>query len=183
MGNTHAGLLPFSPDEQSRMQDETKLSQDEMMNLFRKFRKMDLHKSGEITFEEFRRIPELASNPLVGRLFAVMDTDGNGIIDFDEFLNGISVFTPARSDEDRLRFLFSIYDVDRDGLISNGELFSVLKIMTGASLPDRSLQQLVDRTIRDYNRSGAPDGITFDDFRTMLTEKGAAFEQTLKVEL
>jgi len=37
--------------------------------------------------------------------------------------------------------------------------------MTGSSLPDRSLQQLVDRAIRDFNKSERGDCINYEDFR------------------
>ena len=53
--------------------------------------------------------------------------------------------------------------MDNDGFISNGELFKVLKMMVGSNLKDPELQQLVDRTIVQYDKDY--DGmISFKEF-------------------
>jgi serine/threonine-protein phosphatase 2B regulatory subunit len=51
--------------------------------LSKRFRKLDLDHSGAINGEELQTaIPELADNPLVSRVIAIFDSDGNGEIDF-----------------------------------------------------------------------------------------------------
>ena len=58
---------------------------------------------------------------------------------------------------------FQIYDIDQDGYISNGELFQVLKMMVGNNLKEVQLQQIVDKTILQFDKDG--DGrISFDEF-------------------
>ncbi|CAH6790387.1 calcineurin subunit B type 2 [Phodopus roborovskii] len=137
--------------------------QDEIRRLCRSFKKMDLDKSGSLSIEEFMSLPELQQNPLVSRVIDIFDTDGNGEVDFHEFIRGTSQFSVKGDEDQKLRFAFRIYDMDKDGYISNGELFQVLKMMVGNNLKDWQLQQLVDKTILVLDKDG--DGrISFQEF-------------------
>lgn len=55
---------------------------DEIRRLGKRFRKLDLDKSGALSVEEFMSLPELQQNPLVQRVIDIFDTDGNGEVDF-----------------------------------------------------------------------------------------------------
>lgn len=58
---------------------------------------------------------------------------------------------------------FKIYDINQDGYISNGELFTVLKMMVGNNLKEVQLQQIVDKTIIQFDTDG--DGkISYEEF-------------------
>ncbi|TYZ60306.1 hypothetical protein PybrP1_010825 [[Pythium] brassicae (nom. inval.)] len=69
---------------------------------------------------------------LVDRLFALFDTDRNGVVDFNELASGLSVLCGG-SEADKVHAAFSLYDVNRDGYISLGEmrlyLTSVFKVL------------------------------------------------------
>lgn len=75
--------------------------------------------------DEFMSLPELQQNPLVQRVIDIFDADGNGEVDFKEFIQGVSQFSVKGDKLSKLRFAFRIYDMDNDGFISNGELFQV----------------------------------------------------------
>jgi len=147
---------------------ETQFSEDELRRLGKRFNKLDIDKSGTISTEEFMSLPELQQNPLVKRVIDLFDTDGNGEIDFKEFVHGLSQFSVKGADkESKLRFAFRVYDIDQDGFISNGELFQVLKMMVGTNLKDTQLQQIVDKTIIIADKDG--DGkISFEEFCAMV---------------
>lgn len=83
---------------------------------------------------------ELAQNPLVKRVIAVLDKNKDGNISFLEFVQGLNSLSAGASQEEKLRFAFQIYDINGDGYISNGELFTVLKMMVGNNLNDVQLQ-------------------------------------------
>ncbi|KAG0720284.1 Calcineurin subunit B type 1 [Chionoecetes opilio] len=112
-------------------------------------------------------LPELQQNPLVQRVIDIFDADGNGEVDFKEFIQGMSQFSVKGDKESKMRFAFRIYDMDNDGYISNGELFQVLKMMVGNNLKDTQLQQIVDKTVlfADKDEDGK---ISFDEFCSVV---------------
>nr|ABV60402.1 calcineurin subunit B [Artemia franciscana] len=136
---------------------------DEIRRLGKRFRKLDLDNSGSLSVDEFMTLPELQQNPLVQRVIDIFDSDGNGEVDFKEFIQGVSQFSVKGDKESKLRFAFRIYDMDNDGFISNGELFQVLKMMVGNNLKDAQLQQIVDKTIlfADKDEDGK---VSFEEF-------------------
>ena len=101
------------------------------------------------------------------RVIEIFDQDGNGEVDFKEFIEGVSQFSVKGDKDSKLKckiipknqFLvytinyvmwykrvvnnvlvaFKIYDMDKDGFISNGELFQVLKMMVGNNLKGMEL--------------------------------------------
>eukprot|EP00752_Nemacystus_decipiens_P012818 g11352.t1 len=62
------------------------------------------------------------------RMFDLFDKDGNGTVDYKEFLEGMSSF--KRSGDKALRFCFDIYDKDGVGCINLEQLKSVLSCVT-----------------------------------------------------
>jgi serine/threonine-protein phosphatase 2B regulatory subunit len=160
MGNQSSRLL-------DDLVNSTHFSHEEIERIRRRFLKLDQNRSGGIDRQEFLSIPQIASNPLAHRLFAVVDKDGGGEVDFQEFIEALSTFSSKGDKESKLKFAFQIYDIDRDGYISNGELFLVLKMMVGNNLRDGQLQQIVDKTLMeaDKDRDGK---ISFEEFRDMV---------------
>ncbi|XP_065833517.1 calcineurin subunit B type 2-like [Oscarella lobularis] len=148
----------------------TKFETDEIRRLAKRFKKMDLDKNGSLCVEEFMALPELQQNPLVQRVIDVFDQDGNGEIDFKEFLEGMSQLSLQGDQETKLKFAFRIYDMDNDGFISNGELFQVLKMMVGTNLKESQLQQIVDKTIlfADQDKDGK---ISYEEFRAVVNHE------------
>eukprot|EP00753_Platysulcus_tardus_P022114 PLAT9302.1.p1 GENE.PLAT9302.1~~PLAT9302.1.p1 ORF type:complete len:176 (+),score=83.88 PLAT9302.1:131-658(+) len=144
-----------------------KFSEKDLHKLYEGFRKVDADGSGGISEEELLNLPKLRINPLVRRLLAVMDTNRDHQISFDEFVSTLSVFTTGTKEE-KLAFAFTIYDVDEDGYISNADLFTSLKTMVGAHLTDVQLQQLVDRTMvgADSDKDGL---ISLEEFSAMVS--------------
>ncbi|CAK9294364.1 unnamed protein product [Gordionus sp. m RMFG-2023] len=140
---------------------------EEIKRLGKRFKKLDLDNSGSLSVDEFMSLPELQQNPLVQRVIEIFDTDGNGEVDFKEFIEGISQFSVKSDKESKLQFAFKIYDIDKDGFISNAELFSVLKMMVGNNLKDAQLQQIVDKTI--INADTDMDGkISYKEFCSVV---------------
>lgn len=144
---------------------------EEIRQLVRRFRKLDLDGNGSLSVEEFMSLPELQQNPLVKRVIDIFDSDGNGEVDFREFIEGISQFSTRGNKETKLRFAFKVYDVDKDGYISSTDLFQVLKMMVGNNLNDEQLQQIVDRTILFHDKDD--DGkIDFEEFSKIVENMG-----------
>ena len=156
-------------------------SERELQKLYKNFSKIDRDKSGTLEPAEFFEIPELANNPLVKRVIAVLDRNNDGNISFLEFVQGLNSLSAGASPEEKLRFAFQIYDINNDGFISNGELFEVLKMMVGNNLNEVQLQQLVDRTIVKADKDF--DGkISFDEFRDMVKDLDVVDKLTISYQ-
>ena len=69
------------------------------------------------------------NNALLHRLFELFDTDGDGAIDFREFITGLGSMQ-ADAGEGRIKMCFKTYDVDDSGYISKDELFEMLASVT-----------------------------------------------------
>lgn len=140
--------------------------------------KLDKDNSGTIERDEFTSIPAISTNPLASRLIDIFDIDGNGDVDFQEFITGLSAFSSKGGQEDKLRMAFRVYDIDRDGYVSNGELFIVLKMMVGGNLGEKELQQIVDKTIMEADEDG--DGkISFEEFKKLVENTDVSKKMTL----
>ena len=61
-------------------------TEDELQKLYKNFSKLDKDNNGTLEPEEFFDIPELANNPLVKRVIAVLDKNKDGSISFLEFV-------------------------------------------------------------------------------------------------
>ena len=156
-------------------------SERELQKLYKNFSKIDRDKSGTLEPSEFFEIPELANNPLVRRVIAVLDRNNDGNISFLEFVQGLNSLSAGASPEEKLRFAFQIYDINNDGFISNGELFEVLKMMVGNNLNDTQLQQLVDRTIVKADKDF--DGkISFSEFSDMVKDLDVVDKLTISYQ-
>ena len=88
------------------------------------------------SLKDFFSTVELAQNPLVKRVIAVLDKNKDGNVSFLEFVQGLNSLSSHATEEEKLRFAFKIYDINDDGYISNGELYDVLKMMIGSNLND-----------------------------------------------
>lgn len=153
--------------------------------LYHHFIKFDRNGDGTIDYQELTESGAIAANPLVKRIFAIMDKDRSGSIDFDEFVQVMAIFTSNGHLNKKLRcnldfetnsfvVAFDIYDIDCDGFISNGELFGCLKLMSGDHLSDPQLQNIVDKTIRDADTDG--DGkLSYDEFVKFVEKTDGGF--------
>mmetsp|Transcript_17541 Transcript_17541/g.34237 ORF Transcript_17541/g.34237 Transcript_17541/m.34237 type:complete len:755 (+) Transcript_17541:30-2294(+) len=65
------------------------------------------------------------------RLFAVFDTKKNGVIDYEEFIEGIVTYGRG-STEDKLKMLFNMYDLTGDNAVSPVELSTMLHSLVGS---------------------------------------------------
>ena len=157
-------------NESSLPMEAINFDAEEIRRLGKRFRKLDLDNSGTLSVEEFMSLPELQRNPLVKRVIEILDEDGNGEVDFKEFIQGVSQFSVKGDKTSKLKFAFKIYDIDNDGYISNGELFQFLK-MISSNLKDTQLQQIVDKTIQYADKDD--DGkINFEEFCALVGNMG-----------
>lgn len=146
MGANTSALLSEEIEEISR---QANLSQMEVKRLYKRFQKLDRTQSGMLDADELLMIPELAMNPLHPRLLTVFEN-----VNFRQFVNNISAFSPSGPQDKKIDFAFRVYDVDADGFISTNDLESVLRMLVGEHIPVDTLGEVVSRVIKEADTDG-----------------------------
>ena len=101
------------------------------------------------------------SSLFVDRVFAAFDAAQNSVLDFPEFVRGLSVFHPRAPAEEKAAFAFRLYDLGKTGAIERRELRELL----GAALSDNprlrlsaeEVDAVVEATFEEADTAG--DGV------------------------
>jgi calmodulin len=145
------------------------LSEDEIAEFKEAFSMFDKNGDGTISSHELGTIMRsLGQNPTESELMDMInevDIDGNGIIDFKEFLNMMAKKMKETDSEEELREAFRVFDKDGNGHISAVELRTVMTTL-GEKLTDDE----VDEMIHEADLDG--DGqVNYEEFVRMMTAK------------
>jgi calmodulin len=122
--------------------------------------------------EEFRGVLQsLGQDPTDDELHIMMksvDTDQNGVVDFDEFVHMMrSHLHEAGAEptpEDELKEVFNVFDRDKDGFISFEEL-KLAMINLGERMTNEELKAMM--TAADSDGDGQ---ISFPEFQSMMKQ-------------
>jgi len=117
----------------------------------------------------------LGQNPTEAELQDMInevDADGNGTIDFPEFLNLMARKMKDTDSEEELREAFRVFDKDQNGFISAAELRHVM-----TNLGEKLTDEEVDEMIREADVDG--DGqINYDEFVKVMMAKWELINST-----
>ncbi|XP_010538709.1 PREDICTED: calcium-dependent protein kinase 21-like [Tarenaya hassleriana] len=106
------------------------MSEEEIKGLKTMFANMDTDKSGTITYEELKtglaRLGSKLSESEVKQLMEAADVDGNGTIDYIEFISATTHRYRMERD-DHLYKAFQYFDKDNSGYITRDELETAMK--------------------------------------------------------
>ncbi|XP_052224744.1 neo-calmodulin-like [Dreissena polymorpha] len=150
-----------------------KLSSKELKELRKTFQMFDRNGDGRISASElsqaFRVQGQCIPEAEIRSIIREVDDDGNGQIDFEEFVSLMTTKSQdARSatrDESELREAFKVFDQNGDGKISCKELKAVLNSI-GEKMTEREFAALIREA--DIDGDGS---ISFDEFSKVIANK------------
>merc|ERR1711976_403676 len=145
------------------------LTEEQISEFKEAFSLFDKDGDGTITTKELGTVMRsLGQNPTEAELQDMInevDADGNGTIDFPEFLSLMARKIKDTDTEEELREAFKVFDRDGNQLISAAELRQVMTTL-GEKLTDEE----VDEMIREADVDG--DGqINYEEFVRMMMAK------------
>ncbi len=144
-------------------------SQNQISELKEAFALFDRDGDGSITTKELGIVMrQLGQNPTDGELQDMIheiDVDGNGTIDFNEFLTLMAMKGQDQDIEEELLEAFKIFDRDGNGSISAAELrYAMMNL--GEKLTDEEVNDMILEA--DINSDGQID---FEEFKRMMMAK------------
>jgi len=146
------------------------LTKSEKQNIDKIFRAMDLNGDGKLSKDEIKQgydthFGKALGDEEIDEMFAKVDTDGSGEIEYSEFV----IATMNEKDilsNNKLQTAFKMFDKDGGGSISTDEIKQVLSFSQNLD------QAVIDAIIKQVDANG--DGeISFDEFAEMMLKEAA----------
>ena len=143
------------------------LSKQEKDNLARVFKAFDKNGDGKLSIDEVKEgylehYGKVISEEDVEKMFAAVDTDGSGFIDYSEFV--IAAMNEKQlTTNDKLQAAFKMFDKDGSGIISADEIKEVLQFGGANELSAAAVDQIIKQV--DENGDGE---ISFEEFVIMM---------------
>jgi len=152
------------------MQNNTpELTEDQIAEFKEAFALFDKDGDGTITTKELGTVMRsLGLNPTEAELQDMInevDGDGNGTIDFAEFLVLMAKRIKDTDSEEELKEAFKVFDKDGNGYISAAELRHVMTNL-GEKLTDEEVDEMIREA--DVDNDGQ---INYEEFAKMMVPK------------
>ena len=150
-----------------------------------------LDRNGSMDFESFRtcfapRFDELSKGDqmklwsIIDSLYAMFDSNGDGIVEYSELATGLSVLCGGSRDE-KARAAFALYDANGDGVISLAEmtryLSSVFTMMFAQSASASTQSGVGELAFETANHAfedagvGADENLTWEQFNSWYSSQ------------
>ncbi|CAN6549665.1 unnamed protein product [Malus baccata var. baccata] len=141
-------------------------SRAQIAELDQVFKKFDVNGDGKISSSELGAIMSSLGQPSsdeeLNSMISEVDSDGDGFINFKEFVELNTKGVDSAEALENLKDAFSVYDIDGNGSISAEELYEVLR-----SLGDECSIDECRQMIGGVDSDG--DGmISFEEFKVMM---------------
>ncbi|KAG7508798.1 calmodulin-like [Solea senegalensis] len=168
--NEHTPSLPPQTNKHTTPTDMAdQLTEEQIAEFKEAFSLFDKDGDGTITTKELGTVMRsLGQNPTEAELQDMInevDADGNGTIDFPEFLTMMARKMKDTDSEEEIREAFRVFDKDGNGYISAAELRHVM-----TNLGEKLTDEEVDEMIREADIDG--DGqVNYEEFVQMMTAK------------
>ncbi|OWM90449.1 calcium-dependent protein kinase 10-like isoform X1 [Punica granatum] len=129
------------------------------------FALMDTDNDGKVTYEELKaglqKVGSQLAEPEIKMLMEVADVDGNGVLDYGEFV-AVTIHLQRMENDEHFRRAFMFFDKDDSGYIEMGELRDALADESGET--DSDVLNEIMREV-DTDKDGQ---ISYDEFVAMM---------------
>jgi len=141
------------------------LDEETLANYKEAFRMFDRNGDGSITTNELGSVMHsLGCRTTYFELESFvhqLDDDGNGTIEFDEFVRLMVDRLQKQTDDDDLRKAFEVFDRDHDGYVSAKDLKLAMRSL-GEKLSEVELREMINEADKDGDGK-----VNFDEFQSM----------------
>ncbi|CAF1330997.1 unnamed protein product [Rotaria sp. Silwood1] len=139
-----------------------------MKDLHDAFDLFDRDRSGTISLSELKQIlVALNFNPtdsLVRKVMKEMDIDGNGSVEFDEFVKVMKNVYERKFTDDEMRRAFKCFDMDNSGYITASELHEVLRRLN-RDVSERRINEVLREVDTDHDGK-----ISYEEFVRIIQQ-------------
>jgi len=123
-------------------------------DILKKFSAMNVSKDGRLDMDGFCDYLSLPKTAYTEDLFHLFDVDGDGTIDFNEFVTGLSAISKQASTAETIELAFEVFDENHDGRISPKEFKAILsRIPVFKSITETEIDNWFKRVDRDQSGS------------------------------
>ena len=146
------------------MADE--LSEEQIAEYLRAFKHIDRNQDGSLNCKELLQVLQLSCKSFtiseVQDMMSAVDSDGNGTLDFPEFLQMMATKHNDEKNEGEVKEAFRFFDKDGNGHISSYEFRQVMQ-----NLGEKLTEKEIDHMLLEADRDG--DGqINYEEFFTWM---------------
>ena len=158
----------------------TKFTKPQIQLLKRSYEKLKSKSlDGKIRSSDFVEQMGFPNKAIGEKLFAALDDDGNGDLDFDEFINGLNCFHPQSPFDKKAELCFNAYDDDGSGEISKDEIKTMIEVCLENNeyiqLTKAQLNTLLDELFAQYDDDGGGE-INLKEFTDLVSKAPGIIE-------
>ena len=160
-------LHPWFSHYEEKIKQDKKVAKSafENLNLLKQFLAWDKNKDGVLNkqeiIESYRNVYGTIDPDIVENIIKSIDLDGNGVIDYHEFLN-CTMNREKILSKKNLQYAFNAFDKDGNGSISIDEIMSIFK-----KTSNNVDKKVFEKMMKDADSNG--DGsIEFEEFNSIM---------------
>jgi len=136
------------------------LTEQEIEEIREAFNLFDTDGSGTIDPNELKEAMKSlgfdTKNHNVYQMISDIDKDGKGYVNFDEFLDALTVQMSSSDSKEDIMKVFNLFDDDKTGYITFSNLKRVSKEL-GEAMTDAELLEMIERADSDQDGQISPD--------------------------
>ncbi|XP_065668889.1 neo-calmodulin isoform X9 [Hydra vulgaris] len=163
-----ANVFSAFDEKQHGMLTAQTVTPESMTALKEAFQAFDKNDDGFISKEELTQVMfslgHVMSTAEIDQMISLVDTDGNGLIDFKEFLSLMNTTSQEEiNDEEEMKILFTLIDANQDGFLCEKEIRNMMKGL-GEKVKKKHIRKMIKEA--DINKDGK---ISFNEFKRMVS--------------